>query len=450
MKIQTIILGFLIALVSTNFSAQEILVSNIDEYKEAIKNAKAGTTIVLKNGEWKDVFLQAYGHGTEENPIVVKAQEPGKVYITGNSALQIYGEYVIVGGLWFKEGATTSKSVVEFRKNTKEFASNCRLTNSTISYFGLKDGVDLKNHWVDIWGKNNRIDHNNFTGKRSEGTTVVVWLKQDENIDNNHRIDNNYFGERPDLGKNGGETIRIGTSDNSMKSSKTIVERNVFSNCDGEIEIISNKSCNNIIKENLFLESKGTITLRHGNGALVESNVFLGNGVSNTGGIRIIGEDHIVRNNLLIGLEGDGFRGPITIMNGVPNSPLNRYFQVKNADIQNNTVINSGPIVFGAGKDDERSLAPINSVFANNVVVNSGSGKIYELEGDASGISFSGNIVDSNAMIVNDAYFQKATLNWNVVQSFPIPTDDNAALKSAKSTSKSPKLDITNSAASFA
>lgn len=444
MKINKIILVLIITLLSLNFNAQEILVSNIDEYKTAIKAAKPGTTIILKNGEWKDVFLQAYGKGTKDKPIVVKAQEPGKVIIKGNSALQIYGEYVIVGGLWFKDGATTSKAVVEFRKNSKEYANNCRLTNTTISYFGLKEGTDLKNHWVDIFGKNNRVDHCNFTGKRSEGTTLVVWLRDEFSTDNNHKIDNNYFGERPDLGKNGGETIRIGTSTNSMKSSKTIVEKNVFANCDGEIEIISNKSCNNIIRENLFIESKGTITLRHGNGALVENNVFLGNGVSNTGGIRVIGEDHIVRNNLLIGLAGDGFRGPITVMNGVPNSPLNRYFQVKNADIQNNTIINCGPIVFGAGKDDERSLPPLNSVFANNVVVNSGAGKIYEIEDDKNSISFSGNIVDSNAVLIDDAYFQKATLNWNIVQSFPIPTDDNPALKSAKQNSKSPKQDITN------
>nr|WP_317039131.1 chondroitinase-B domain-containing protein [Winogradskyella sediminis] len=47
-------------------------------------------------------------------------------------------------------------------------------------------------------------------------------------MENNHQIDHNYFGHRPDLGENGGETIRIGTSANSMKSSKTIVESNTF------------------------------------------------------------------------------------------------------------------------------------------------------------------------------------------------------------------------------
>lgn len=159
-----------------------------------------------------------------------------------------------------------------FKKNTKFFANNCRLTNSTISYFKVTPGI--KDHWVDIWGKNNRVDHNNFTGKTSTGTTLVVWLKGNEHIENNHRIDNNLFGFREELGENGGETIRIGTSTNSMKSSKTIVERNVFASCNGEIEIISNKSGDNIFRDNLFVGSKGTLTLRHGNNALVERNVF--------------------------------------------------------------------------------------------------------------------------------------------------------------------------------
>jgi len=210
-----------------------------------------------------------------ERRYTIKAETPGKVIITGDSELKIYGTYVTVSGLWFKNGLSTSKSIVSFRKNSKEFASNCRFTNSTISYFNVEDGI--KNHWVDIWGKNNRVDHNNFTGKESPGTTLVVWLKGEEHIKNNHIIDYNFFGPRPELGTNGGETIRIGTSANSMKSSQTLVENNTFKQCNGETEIISNKSCDNIYRNNLFLESEGTLTLRHGNNALVENNVFLGN-----------------------------------------------------------------------------------------------------------------------------------------------------------------------------
>jgi poly(beta-D-mannuronate) lyase len=436
---QNIIVLFLLFL-SPFLVAQEVLVSSISDYNKTIKTAKPGSVIVLKNGVWNDFKMNAFGDGLKGNPIIVKAETPGEVFMTGNSTLNISGNYVIVSGLWFKDGNSSFKSVVQFRNDAKEYANNCRFTNSTISYYKVKEGI--KDHWVDLWGKNNRVDHNNFTGKTSPGTTLVVWLKGAQHTENRHRIDHNIFGNRPELGTNGGETIRIGTSANSMKSSKTRVESNVFLNCDGEIEIVSNKSGDNIFRENLFVESKGTLTLRHGNNALVENNVFLGNGVAKTGGIRIINEGHIVRNNLLIGLAGDGYRGAIVVMNGVPNSPLNRYHQVKNVDIQNNTIINSGPISFGEGKDAEKTLAPINTNFSNNLIYNVNSANTIIFADDVRGISFHKNYIHTLPSIAKSGFIP-TIIDWKEINSFPIPTANNAALTSVFKNSKSPTKDIT-------
>ena len=436
---QNIIVLFLLFL-SPFLVAQQVLVSSISDYNKTIKTAKPGSVIVLKNGVWNDFKMNAFGDGLKGNPIIVKAETPGEVFMTGNSTLNISGNYVIVSGLWFKDGNSSFKSVVQFRNDAKEYANNCRFTNSTISYYKVKEGI--KDHWVDLWGKNNRVDHNNFTGKTSPGTTLVVWLKGAQHTENRHRIDHNIFGNRPELGTNGGETIRIGTSANSMKSSKTRVESNVFLNCDGEIEIVSNKSGDNIFRENLFVESKGTLTLRHGNNALVENNVFLGNGVAKTGGIRIINEGHIIRNNLLIGLAGDGYRGAIVVMNGVPNSPLNRYHQVKNVDIQNNTIINSGPISFGEGKDAEKTLAPINTNFSNNLIYNVNSANTIIFADDVRGISFHKNYIHTLPSIAKSGFIP-TIIDWKEINSFPIPTANNAALTSVFKNSKSPTKDIT-------
>lgn len=434
------VLSLICSILFANFGiSQEIMVSNVTEYNAAILKVNSGGIIVLKNGEWKNVNLLAHGNGTKNIPIIIKAETAGQVILSGNSSLSIYGNHIIVSGLWFKGGKTSSKFVVQFRKNSKEFANNCRFTNSTISYFGTAD-ESIKNHWVDLWGKNNRVDHNNFTGKASSGTTLVVWLKGKKHIENNHKIDNNLFGTRPELGKNGGETIRIGTSTNSKKSSKTLVERNVFAGCDGEIEIISNKSGDNIFRDNLFVGSKGALTLRHGDNALVERNVFLGNGVSKTGGIRVINSGHIIRNNLMIGLQGDGYRGPIVLMNGVPNSPLNRYEQVRNVDIQNNTIINSGPISFGEGKDDEKSLAPKNVNFSNNLVYNNKASRNIIFIDEASDINFNTNYID--ALGTSEQGFKATKVNWKEIQTFPIPTAVNTDLLIASKNNKSPQEDI--------
>jgi poly(beta-D-mannuronate) lyase len=421
----------------------EMVVGNMDEYNSAIKKAIPGTKIILKNGIWKDVDLLAYGIGKKDSPIIIKAETSGQVILSGDSKLRIAGSYVIVEGLWFKDGNPTSKAIVSFRKDSNVLAFNCRFTNSTISYYNPQD-LNEESHWVDLWGKNNRVDHNNFTGKENGGTTLVVWLKGEESVDNNHIIDHNLFGERLELGKNGGETIRIGTSENSMKSSKTIVENNTFRDCDGEIEIISNKSGDNIFRNNLFISSQGSLTLRHGDNALVENNVFLGNNKPRTGGIRIINEGHIIRNNLFINIKGSELRGAIVFMNGVPNSPLNRYRQVKNVSVLNNTLINSGAVEFGAGKDSEKTLVPINSIFANNLISNTNGEKIATVYDDISGITFKNNIVDSDAN-VDSNLFTKSKINWVMLQSLPMPTESNESLISDFLTKDSPQTDITNS-----
>lgn len=437
----SIIICSFLALFHFNGHAQTTtLVANIEQYNKVIKSVKPGDSIILKNGNWKNVKLLAMGTGTIENPISVSAETPGKVIISGNSNLRIAGSYITVSGLWFKGGHTSESAVISFKKDNNSIANNCRLTDCTISNYNPRNIVQY--YYLELWGKNNRVDHNNFTGKTNAGTTLVVWLKSEEHLRNKHRIDHNYFGERPPLGRNGGETIRIGTSTYSESSSQTTVENNFFQKCNGEIEIISNKSGDNIFRNNLFLECEGTLTLRHGDRALVEKNVFLGNNKPETGGIRVINEGHTVVNNLLVGLTGDGYRAPISVMSGIQNSPLNRYKPVKNVNIQNNTLINCRAVEFGVGKDEEKTVAPSQVTFANNLITNSNASKVMESYGSLSGIDFSGNIVNSQAK-VNPEYFAKATINWKTLSSLPIPTEDNSSLEKIEKLGNSPQEDIT-------
>ena len=135
-----IVLLFLL-LLAPSIVGQEVLVASISEYNITIKNAEPGSVIVLKNGVWNDFKMNAFGDGEKGNPIIVKAETPGKVLITGNSTLNISGNYVIVSGLWFKDGNSSYKSVVQFRNDAKAYANNCRFTNSTISYYSVKESI---------------------------------------------------------------------------------------------------------------------------------------------------------------------------------------------------------------------------------------------------------------------------------------------------------------------
>ena len=95
------------------------------------------------------------------------------------------------------------------------------------------------------------------------------------------------------------EAIRIGDSATSLSgNSKTIIYQNRFENMDGEIEVLSIKACENLIIHNELINSEGTITLRHGDRNIVRRNKCNGNKKANSGGIRVIGEDHIIEDNL--------------------------------------------------------------------------------------------------------------------------------------------------------
>jgi poly(beta-D-mannuronate) lyase len=330
--------------------------------------AQPGDTLTMSNGIWTDQHIVFQGNGTALLPILLRSQGGyGSVVLNGTSTLRIAGNYLVVDGLKFEGGTSTSGDVIEFRNTTSLLSNYCRLTNSgVIDYNPPIDSTDYK--WVSVHGSHNRVDHCHISGKTHAGTTLVVW--RPTAASDYHRIDHNYFGPRPDLGYNGGETIRIGTSDQALSSSFTTVEFNYFDRCNGEVEMISNKSCDNAYRYNTVVNCEGTITLRRGHRCLVEGNFFFGNAISNTGGIRIIGEDHVVVNNYISGTRGDGARSAIAITNGTENPPSGGYFRVKRALVAFNTLIdNATSFDLGTGKDVDNVLPPLDCIIANNVVL---------------------------------------------------------------------------------
>jgi poly(beta-D-mannuronate) lyase len=368
-------------LCALNATAESRLASNPEELTAAVRAAQPGDEIVLRNGEWNDADLLLEGHGTEAQPITLRAETPGQVILSGRSRLRLAGRHLVVAGLWFKDGAPTSNEVIAFRRSSTQHAENCRVTHCAITnYNPVERKQDTK--WISLYGAGNRVDHCYLAGKENAGATLVVWLPKtpvpvtrsaSTALDKfNHRIDHNHFGPRPALGANGGETIRVGDSATSMSDASTLVEHNLFEECNGEIEIISNKSCGNVYRYNTFLRCEGALTLRHGNRCTVAGNFFLGHGRRRAGGVRIIGEDHRVYNNYFGNLTGEDSRAALSMMNGIPNSPLNAYFQVQRAIVAFNTFVDCREtFVLGLASDNPEggTLPPKDCTIANNLIV---------------------------------------------------------------------------------
>lgn len=406
---------FLFILTFVLYSCQEqsniIKVTDNVTLYEALKTANAGDNIVLANGTYKDVQIKFRNKGTKEKPITLKAETPGKVFIEGQSYLKFGGEYLVVDGLYFRNGFSPSSAVVDFKISNKdtldEIANNCKFTNSVIEDFNKpkRDNDDL---WVRFWGRHNELSNCYIAGKTNRGPTVRVSIAGVESINNYHKIVNNHFGPRPVKGGPSGETIQLGDSYTSMSPSHTLVANNLFEECNGEVEVISSKTNFNEFRNNVFYKSEGSLVTRHGNYSIIDGNYFIGDGVNeNYGGIRIINTGHWVTNNYFFNLKGKSFRSPLAVMNGIPKSPLNRYNQVTDVVVAYNTYVNcSSPWQFGVGqnlaqanvlpKSEIRSARAIRTTVANNIVYNKEGLEQIVIENDkADGVLFKNNVIDN-------------------------------------------------------
>ena len=349
---------------------------------------KPGDEVVMKQGRWHDQSIRFTAKGTQQKPITLKAHNPGQTVLTGQSRLHLYGSHVVVDGLLFTEGSVTAgQTVIRLGEDTR----HCRLTNTAVISYSHSD-KNVSTAWVHALGLHNRIDHCFFSGKRNIGVVLSINFSVDQ--PNYHQIDHNYFGPRSYHGSNGAEIIRIGDSTQSRQVSRTTVAHNLFEECSGEAEIITNKSCENYFRSNTFRKCRGALTLRHGDRSLVAGNFFLGEGEKSTGGVRVVGEGHRVWNNYFCGLTGTGARATLSIHNGIPNSPVGLYHQVKDLEVIHNTFVNnSQTVLVGYAKGKHGAiLPPVGTVFANNIIRGKKS-PLIQLDEDQARIKYEGNIV---------------------------------------------------------
>ncbi len=418
------------------------IANNNKELHAALSNAKPGDHIVMANGEWKDIQMKVTVSGTEDKPITLSAETPGKVIIQGKSNLQLGGDFITVKGLYFVNGHSPTRSVIHFAVNDT-VANHCVVTNCVIKDYN-KMQRNFQDLWVNLKGRNNQLDHCYLAGKSNRGPTIRVDLKGNQNINNHHKIIHNHFGPRPPKGGPSAETIQIGNSHTSMCPSYTLVANNLFEECNGEVEIISSKTNFNEFRNNVFYKSEGSLVTRHGNYCTVDGNYFIGDeSTNNVGGIRLIGTGHTVTNNYFYNLSGQEFRSPLAVMNGIPKSPLNRYIQVTDVIIAYNSWVNcKAPLQFGVGSNisqkdvlpasEIRSARPIRTVVANNLIYNTVTDKTPILAHDKlDGILFKNNLINNQGGTfekvegVNSAAFElKEIADYIMAPSTGLPDEE--------------------------
>lgn len=364
--------------ISTSHVPKNSLVSTLSELMDSINKARPGDQIILKDGkydtgEWLEdnaaetMLIKA--KGTQDAPIVIAAESIGGVEITGPAGFEFQGSaYLVIKGFKFLHDQIDDNISIE--------CSDCQHVRFTQNYFDLSE-PNKESDWLGITGKNsayNRIDYNTFANKETAGNFVLM-LGSDENMPRYNKIDHNYFSNHTYSSGNGGECLRIGNSAYATKDSMTTVEYNVFEKCDGDAEVISVKSSNNIIRFNEFKNNEGSVVLRHGNENQINGNIFL----QNEGGVRIYGYGHNITNNYFKENHGDGVMQTLILGRGTveedEEGSNDEYRQTEDVLVLNNTFVdNESNIVYGYGSGD---LEPSDIQIDGNIA-DGGDGQIIE------------------------------------------------------------------------
>lgn len=302
--------------------ARTIVVASLPELQKAINTAVAGDVILLKDGVYVstgDILVKCMG--TAAMPVTIAAQNIGAAEITGSGGINIQkpASYVVVRG--FKLTNAAAKN--ELGAGT----SFCRFTGNIFESAG-------EGNYLSIVGNDHQVDHNTFQNKNSMGKFIGV-RGTGKQIAERLWIHHNYFHNFAQQTGNGAEAVQFGLSGFSLSSSNSIFEYNLFENCEGENELLSVKSSAVTVRYNTIRDCKAQLTLRHGN-----FNKIYGNYFSQTPGIRIFGDDHLIYSNYF-----ENCSSAINIGNGgaevADGAPLTSHDRPDRVLIAFNTLINN-------------------------------------------------------------------------------------------------------------
>ena len=365
----TILLFIIIG--TETLAANPIIVSTIVELQKAINEANPGDIILLKKGIYTttgDISINKTG--TKEKPITIAVEEPGNTEITGKGGFNLLGNaaYIIIRGFTFTHEASKAKC--------SPSSSFCRWTNNVFETPGTGD-------YLTIAGSDHEVDYNTFQNKDSLGKFIAI-KGTGSQIAERLWIHHNYFkNQKNQGGRNGAEAFQFGLSGFSLSSSNSVVEYNLFEDCDGENELISIKASRVTVRYNTIRNCPAQFTLRHGNFNEVYGNYFI-----NTPGLRIFGDDHLIHSNYF-----ENCSIGINIGNGgaevADGAPLTSHDRPDRVIIAFNTLINNERNIIQTQR--EKGLGSTNITIANNIIY--GGGPAASIVGPAINHVWEGNII---------------------------------------------------------
>ncbi|RZL47808.1 MAG: hypothetical protein EOP00_10855 [Pedobacter sp.] len=236
--------------------------------------------------------------GTKSKPILIRANEQGKVVFygeTNQTIFKITGDFINLSGIKFSEctlvkNGNTNGLLIDLNNANNCSVSSCVFVKNTVKVQYSPLVVISGN------GSFNKVNNCLFSDN-IDNQDVQVKITKDT-CPQFSLITKNTFRNKNKVSwknGNGGECVQVGQDPILLgnKEANTTVSHNSFTNCNGENEIISNKSSKNQYIKNYFKHNDGELVMRGGHDCIVKDNTFEGG----TGGIRINGTGHHITNN---------------------------------------------------------------------------------------------------------------------------------------------------------
>lgn len=348
-QIKKLALFFMLCIFSLSSAvATSYPVSSEKEFKEITPRLVPGDEVIIKNGNYSNWSIEIAANGTAKAPIIIRAEEEGKVFFSGDANQTLFkltGSYLVLKGISFVKCTLLKSTAIVILNHT----NYCSLTKCVfISNTAKVQFTPLV--VVSGNGNANQISNNRFTANVDNQDVQVKITKESSPL--NTLVENNLFENKAKVSwknGNGGECVQVGQDPVLLGGieSKTTVRFNRFMRCNGEAEVVSNKSSNNTYSKNYFEGNDGELVMRGGHDCLIDRNTFNGG----SGGIRVNGTGHTISNNQI-----SNIKTAIRLMYGMAKgkTTIGFYIAASKCIIKNNRIVNANiGILVGDSKDED-------------------------------------------------------------------------------------------------
>lgn len=339
-----------------------------------------GDQLVLAGGEWTDAQLSFAGQGTQQAPILIRPQNSGGAVFTGLSEVTFHGEHLIISGLTMRGVQVKKSGSVLFRlgNGAGHPANHCIVDHLTIEGCNSPQAEDwprLRMFDVVLSGQDDTIANSTFADMKHYGQMIAAQDLPREGLQHLHLL-NNRFINRPKIdNQNGYEIIQIGWSGEKAGSAGSLIQGNLFEDCDGEDELVTLKASDVFVRHNTVNACQGALCLREANRVLVQGNVFDGKDKPNTGGVRLCGAGHVIIENTFRHLRkpANYYFWPLSMMAASAEAcrdDVEGYGRAKNVLIAKNRFeANDHRIAAGIYPRPQYSLLPQNIEIRDNLFI---------------------------------------------------------------------------------